>query len=91
MDTELWDGRSPEEACKSFLQEQGTTTHIMQQGFGTMILTTLGREDLADYLFRLAAKIAEDPNRRDDLLHVEVEELPTGDKKMAAILSVEVS
>lgn len=83
--------RDPAEACRRFLEEMGTTTHVMQQGFGTMILTKMGREELADYLHRLADRIGADPNRRDDLMHVEVDELPNGDTRMAAILSVEVS
>lgn len=83
--------RDPATACRRFLEEMGTTTHIMQQGFGTMILTKMGREELADYLHRLADRIGSDPNRRDDLMHVEVDDLPNGDTRMAAILQVEVS
>lgn len=83
--------RNPAEACRRFLEEMGTSTHIIQQDFGTMILTKMGRDELGDYLHRLWEQIASDPNRRDDLVHVQVEELPNGDSRMAAILKVEVS
>jgi hypothetical protein len=81
----------PDATLRRFLDEMGTSTHIMQQGFTTMILTKLRREELVDYLVRLAEAVSHDMQNRDDLVHVVVEDLGNGESRTAAILIEEVA
>lgn len=85
-------GKTPTEACKAFLEEMGTSTHVMQQGFSTTIMTVLARQELVDYLHRLADTVAEklDSQNMDDVLHVEFVETPDGSVRTASILDVPV-
>lgn len=96
MADELFDGKTPEEACKAFLQEMGTSVHLMQQGFDTIVLTTLNRHDLMMYLTNVVSKLAdgigaEHNADNNDIVHLESETMPDGSMRMAAILKLEVS
>lgn len=88
-------GRTPEEACKAFLQEMGTSVHLMQQGFDTTIITTLHRADLVAYLENVVTELrkgfgVEGNTENRDIIHIEMEDM--GDSmRMAAILKLEVS
>lgn len=82
----------PREALAAFLDEGETTTHLIQSGMSATILTKLDRQDLVEYLRRLAERLQANMDTRedDDILYVERRELPTGDSVTAAVLRVEV-
>jgi hypothetical protein len=92
----MTDDKTPEEACKAFLQEMGTSVHLMQQGFDTTILTTLNRAELVAYLNNVCAELIKGFGvsgnaENTDIVHIESETTPDGSTRIAAILKVEVS
>lgn len=77
---------------QDFLDDMGTSTHIMQQGDHTVILTKLGREALVEYLDRLRTEIASrlDSDDLTDIVQGTAIELPTGDRVYAVHMQVRV-
>jgi hypothetical protein len=76
---------------RAFLADD-TTTHIMQQGMTTTVLTKLGREALVEYLDRLRTEIASrlDSDDLTDIVEGDAVDLPTGDKVFAVHMQVRV-